>query len=227
MQINDELRQSLAVKGSEIERRKKEESELKERVKFLQGIVEEGQNYVINSPGGDVTQRCEDDQANKDITQLKSQLNESNKMNSTLKDQVEELNAKIKRVDAHYEEIINDKDAAMKEYFSILENDSNEKVNLRRLLIKFRSESELKLIQELKSALDKSEVKGSHDHENEDMPKLEDDGAELGTDNCITNEDGNAVQQSGGKKGLCRDGRKCALKASCGYRHELINKPCR
>ena len=84
------------------EERKK--SELKERMKVLQSIVEEVRNYVINNPGeGDVIQRFENDQATEDITLLKSQLNESNKINSSLKDKVEVLNAKIKCVDAHYE----------------------------------------------------------------------------------------------------------------------------
>ena len=225
-QINDDLREKLADKGSEVEKLLQNERELNEKLNILHEIAG-NDNSVTKSTGSKMvlSTTVSDDPMNKEMSQIKSKLDDANKNNSILTDEVEELTRKLDNIDNFYKKIIDEKDVAIQEYSCILEDDDDVKCKLRRLLIKFRSENELKLIQELKSALS-----SESESPQMNMPPLEESGDEADENTAHSNVTPNHecdADQPASRKGLCREGRQCTSKASCQFRHELINKPCR
>ena len=68
-QINEDLREKLNAKGCEIERYRKAENELQEKLKVLEANA--GTEKVENKNGQVTSNKCEDDQAEKQITELK------------------------------------------------------------------------------------------------------------------------------------------------------------
>ena len=90
----------------------------------------------------------------KDLSALQSKLNDSNKMNSLLKDDLEETSGKLRSIDSFYKGILDQKDLTIKECFNIMQDETEESVKLKRLLVKFRTEHELKFVQDIKSDSD-------------------------------------------------------------------------
>ena len=228
-QINEELREKLAEKGSEVEKLRRNECELNKKLSVLHEIAEDnGSHSEYTSGKMDVSKTSPGDAVSKEMSQLKCKLDESNRNNSILTDQVEEMTKKLDNVDNFYKKIIDEKDVAIQEYSCITEDDNDMKCKLKRLLIKFRSENELKLIRELKSTVsNEAEVNGLKQN---DLPPLEESEDERDGDTAHNN---NSTSRRGeddegtSRKGLCRDGRQCVNKVTCQFRHELVNKPCR
>lgn len=235
----------------------KAESELKQKVKVMEAVAGEVKSgneseLVIVSE----TRNLGDDENAAQLLAVNKKLEESNKRNSMLKDELEKTKISHKGVDEFYRVIIEEKEAVIKEYINITKNDGEESVKLRRLLVKFRSENELKQINELKDFLSdeskKQAQKSSAQKESESVktPDVSNKQAQKSIDqresesvrvpdvNNIRDQNenhdtGNVVRNNGqrnvnnGRKGLCRDGKSCSSMESCEFRHDIINKPCR
>ena len=215
-EINDNLRQQIADHGTEVALWHRRESEFKEKIKVLEAIAGD-----VNNKDND----GKDEKVLKEVKSLRSKLDECNKNNSLLKDKLEETTHKLSTVDSFYQDIIGQKDTVLKEYCSIIKDDTNETIKVKRLLTKFRTENEVKLVNELKVSLSNSTLIGE---EESTADCGDNDGKENEKDKSIDKEkDKSSALNSRGQKRLCREGRQCTNRSVCGFRHEMINKACR
>ena len=261
--INDDLRTQISNLAKSNEKMRLNEEELNSRINILQAVAGEVKNsedsvdqlVVITS-----TQSSERDQAEKaqinEIEDLRRKLDVSNKENSLLKDSNEERMRKLEAIDKFYKEILDQKDETIKGYTKLVSNETENSRNLKRLLIKFRSDNELKLIKELKVELEKQnglpcdgevtddevsnirptdegEVEGDTGSDSQ-LERINEEGSRYSEGNHSGNSDnnveGNGDQGRSLRKRLCRYGRNCEHKDSpteCSFTHEVINKPCR
>ena len=84
---------------------------------------------------------------------LSQKIDKLNKDNSVLKDQLAEKNGSLMKVDGFYKEILQQKDQIINDLQLITSNDGEIDTKFKRLLLKFRSDQELKAMIELKAVV--------------------------------------------------------------------------
>ena len=157
--INDELRDKINILVKAQEKLKDKESELQERVNVLQAVAgeikdsESSVDQLVVIAKESKTDHNLETGKSKEIEELRKKLDESNKKNSLLKDSNEEKRSKLEAIDQFYKEILDQKDQTINGYTELISNETENNRNLKRLLIKFRSDYELKLIEELKHSI--------------------------------------------------------------------------
>ena len=222
---------------------KNTEAELSHQVKVLQevcGHVNEGSTnelVVINNKNSKDTGELE-----AEIQKLRQKIDKVYKSESLLKDQLSEKAASLDKIDNFYKEIIDQKDKALNDLLNITEDNTETGKKMRRLLLKFRSEQELKFISGLKMDLDGKEAEGvvnnddsstinntsgtvessSSNHEASPTPEVE---------AVIREEAENTVDEMNHrnmdkKTRLCKFGRKCSV-SGCEFSHNQVPRPCR
>ena len=230
--INDKLREELAVLGKKISNMTDNEVVLSNKVKVLEAVAGEvrsdGDNDLVILTQKDNGWKKE---AEKELADLKEKLKQANVDNSLLRDEIEEIKSKDSSIDVYYQALLDEKDLTIKEFSRMKEGEKKDSTMLKRLLIKFRSEQELKFIKDLKASL---EIVENQDGRSilEDEEQTSTVGDDSNRHNSVTPNDGhveNSISRSPGKikKGLCREGKMCPHQDSCQFRHEMINKPCR
>ena len=159
--INEELRDDLAKSGMMVKKISEEKVELENKYKVMVAVAGEvkddrNENLVI------LTDKTDSDaELRNEMAFLNHKLDETNKKNSLLKDDLEVKSRSLERMDNFYKEILDQKDETLKSYLSIIEGDKDEAMKMKRLLIKFRAEQELKVVQDLMRALETSEGEGA------------------------------------------------------------------
>ena len=243
-QINDDLQSKNANLGIKVNELLKSEADLKEKLNVLEIVAgavrkEEGeqQELVVVKSKSEATE-----DAKKEIALLKQQLEKCNKENSILNDKLSQNIGKIASIDAFYKEILDGKDQTIKEYCTIVSNnDSEDSTLVKRLLIKFRSEQELKAIKDLRDSLLKEKASQANLAVQTSGGEHNVNGSGTRTENKITPNrtvDGGSVpppvngasqRNEANKKTnrLCRDGRLCQRIGQCNFQHDVINKKCR
>ena len=139
---------------------------------------------------------------------------------------------------AFYKEILDDKDATNKEYCALVNGTGSENSKVsKRLLIKFRSEQELRAIKDLRESLQQQKELNEAGVTTEDKAETEDvaaverdiankaDGSSVSR-NAVENQGNNSGNEQNNKR-LCRDGKMCRNIGHCSFRHDVINKPSR
>ena len=233
--LNRELNGKLLSLNEKVKEISKSENELKQKLCVMEAVAgavkdNDCEIVVVNEAGAK-----EDLEKDKDLSSLKNKLDESLKQNSVLKDQLAESKSSLDSIDKFYQDILETKDKMLKEYITITTKDSDEDVKLKRLLVKFRSDNELKLLNDLKASLaggiDKSgeiDKPGESKVEPVSIHRQESAKINVKTDNdSRVSGRGENNEPSSPRKGLCRDGKLCPSIESCEFRHELVNKLCR
>ena len=241
--INDDLRQNIAKLVNENKEIKKKEDELSNKLAVMQvvaGTVAEGgdsdQLVVITKEASNIDLKDKE----QEISTLKRKVNECNKKNSLLIDELQEKRTNLGAIDNFYKDIINQKDQVISEYISILENDNEDTVKLKRLLTKFRTDSEMNLIRELKSSLEKDKTIRDAEVEKENgdgnqTKKVSSEtslpgdtrkntmGTREASNDCAANP---VVKLAPVVKKLCKFGKKCDT-TDCKFSHDYVQKSCR
>ena len=180
--------------------------------------------------------------SSKELESLKKKIDKVNKENSLLKDQVTSKSNELDKVDSFYKEILDGKDEEINSLLSITKSNTEVEKNYKRLLLKFRSEQELKLIRDLKSDIEhkvnqlnlgKEKAGGNDDvvmQEENTSPKNNEALVHVDKDKVVEKQDpvrAPEIPDEGRKKRMCKSGRNCDIKSTCTYSHEIVNKPCR
>ena len=224
------------------------EKELSSRIEVLQAVNGhigcENNSELIVIQAKDKGEQI--DKMQDEIDSLKKKIDGLNKANSVLKDQLAVSSESLNKIDCFYKEIIDQKDQSIGALLAITETNSESEKKLRRLLLKYRSEQELKSVMDLKESLlgnpEQSNLSNSNkilenrsiDRDVSDVTEKLGDNLPLLSESSTSNpekkdkineqqEDGNTKQT----RGLCKFGRTCSDKGKCEYSHEPINKACR
>ena len=174
-----------------------------------------------------------------EVASLNQRLDRLNRDNSLMKDELAEKTVSLQKIDEFYKEIVDQKDKVILDLQSITSDDGNIDIKFKRLLLKFRSEQELKLMNELKTSIDASSdsankvattdigintdfvpnpCKCKHNGNDESSTILNDGASGLNGASKIGN-----IQ----KPKMCKFGLLCDRKEFCEYSHEIIQKTCR
>ena len=225
------------------------EAELSSRVEVLQAInghIGEGKDselIVINNRNN----KEEVLRLQEEINSLNEKVDKLNRTNSVLKDQVAVKTESLNKLDNFYKGILDEKDQTMNDLLTITATNSESEKNLRRLLVKYRSEQELKYVLDLKSAIMENSEKRNRENvevapsqvsvststgdENQSEPNHTRRDETTGLGNTENMDYGRRserdVQNPKQMKGLCKYGRICLYKDMCEYSHDPIDKPCR
>ena len=238
--ISDDLRQSVAKLVNEKKEMKKKEDELNNKLGVMQAVAgavaEVGDSEQLVLVTKEVSNNDAIKEKEQEISTLKKKVNECNKKNSLLIDDLEEKRTNLEAIDNFYKDMLQQKDQVIAEYLSILGNDNGDTVKLKRLLTKFRTDSEINLIRELKSSLEndnrileqKANVK---DGEVKQSKKVEnaigDASLQKGTEReSIDRVNTQEASKRPTVKKLCKFGKKCDT-IECNFSHDYVQKPCR
>ena len=216
------------------------EAELSSRIELLQAVsghVGEENNselVVIKEKNREETKLLQED-----IKSLNVKIEKLSKSNSLLKDEVAVKSESLKKIDNFYKDIIDQKDQTLSALLNITEANSESEIKLRRLLVKFKSDQELKFVIDLKTEIEEKSKNSAVDipkdsfEENRRMDDISNNVEILGGDGGVEGNDVNervhndSRQDPKLKKRLCKFGRTCTNKDTCSYSHEPINKACR
>ena len=136
------------------------EVELSSRVQALEAVSshigddEKNDIVVIHASSGNVKA----DVVKDEVASLNQKIEKLNKENSLFKDQLAEKTASLQKIDGFYKEIVDQKDKIICDLQSIMSDDCDVNSRFKRLLLKFRSENELKLMNELKSCIENADI---------------------------------------------------------------------
>ena len=151
--IQDELRSEVSELMNYNMKLNSKNEELQDKVKVLEGIAGEVRNSE-NSPEQLVVitekkNKNSDELQGKEISDLRNKLDESNRKNSVLKDELAEKSSSLDSVDSFYKDIIDQKERVVEEYLTFTNDMSDDNKKLRRLLVKFRNDNEVKFMKDL------------------------------------------------------------------------------
>ena len=220
------------------------EAELSSQVKALQeicGLVNEGSTsevVVVNKKNAKCT-----DELEAEIEKLNLKVEKLNISESLLKDQLSAKTESLDKIDHFYKEIIDQKDETLNALLTITEENTETGRKMRRLLLRFRSEQELKSIHDLKLELNElPSNEGTEaeavlhnntladqppNHQCQEPPHTQEAEAEDGSQrNGVADRDQAGPTEITEKKRLCRFGKKCSV-IRCEFSHEPISRPCR
>ena len=211
-------------------------SELENRVQVLESIAGDLNKDQVKSKEV-ISVPAKTDSINsvtaKELDEAKLKIEKLNKNNSIMKSELKEKEDKLKGIDDFYKEIIDDKEKISNGYLQIVEKDDEKLTKFKRLLLKFRSENELKFVLELKDLLGRDDgnlnqtkdVTTNHNKNNISGVESKKDESNMLDDGKSTEGKENSVVQK--KKNLCKDGKECLIKDSCPFRHTVVNKQCK
>ena len=219
------------------------EAELSARIDALQAVnghiggENESELIVIKTKDSEQINLLQEE-----IKGLTDKVDKLNKSNSILKDQVAVKSESLDKIDNFYKEILDNKDQTVSTYLNISETNNESEKKLRRLLVKYRSDQELKFARELKATLLEKANPEEEDmvtsNSTSGVNPLANNEPETvgGGDRAVTGNLGlesraeNVVEDKINPKqtkGLCKHGKTCTNKNICEYSHEHINKACR
>ena len=231
---------------------KDKENELKGKVDILQAVAgavrntsEDEQIVVVN---GARSEHVVDNGHEKELERVRKKIDEVNRRNSLLKDELQEKTDSLASIDSFYKEIIVQKDLTISKFNDIHDADQDTERQFKRLLTKFRTENELKFMQNLKITLEREDKqptdntekrdedlaqniqKSSNDRNRNVSPKDGGTGSKEGDSVGVLDVEGKKVinenlEKEEGKK-MCRYGTKCNEKG-CALSHNRLDKPCR
>ena len=159
--INDQLRAQLVDLGKVNKSLQDKETEMTERMNVLQAVAGMVKDDHSNEQIVVVSKKMPDNHVlenEKELEKMKKSINELNRCNSLLKDDLQEKTDNLATIDSFYKEIINQKDKTISKYNDIYDADQDTERQFKRLLTKFRTENELKFMESLKESLEKDEI---------------------------------------------------------------------
>ena len=250
MQIDDLNKQVKSLQGeldrkcNELEDLAQSQSDMVMRCRSLEGNNTELHDklLVLEAVSGQVKGNVENEvvvvhakstdsptEHKKEIESLNKKIEKLNKENSVLKDQVTAKTNEFEKVDDFYKEILVAKEEVISSLTVINNSNTEVEKKFRRLLMKFRSEQELKSIRDLKVDIEhKSNVIESvRENTNVEENGPVENSVRCGDKNIDKHAVVKAAEVDHAKKKLCKFGTKCNKKSSCEYSHEVVHKSCR
>ena len=254
LQGKEEVIKELQVSNDDLVKRCKSltanEVQLSSRIQTLETLS----SHIDDGVRGEVvvvharSAKENSDNLKEEVAVLNQKIDKLNKENSLLKDQLSEKSGSLQKIDEFYKEIVDQKDQVICDLQAITSKDGDLDAKYKKLLLKFRSDHELKLMKELKSNI----AENSDNASSTSSDKIATTNVGINTDPALTqckckctvggdkpssavNEGDNNSGENGSRIGfspiakpkMCKFGLKCSNKDTCEFSHEIIQKACR